>query len=141
MTSHTEQTTTYSSSHSASGTWPSMLSALWSWNGEYVGGAVGRTMLTGTEGSKGNRPSSSNVLQKKAKPIKISGQDTVNAVALLVDRKHVMSGGDEGKIRRWRIEDGKEAAGPLNAEGRIFNIAVSRDGQWVAGGTNWGRVL
>ena len=57
-----------------------------------------------------------------------------------MDGKHVVSGDDEGNIRRWRIEDGNEAAAPLNAKGRVFNIAVSRDGKWVVGGTNCGRV-
>jgi len=46
-----------------------------------------------------------------------------------------VSGDDEKKIRRWRIEDGKEVGTPIDAWGNVRNIAVSRDGNLIASGT------
>jgi WD40 repeat protein len=62
------------------------------------------------------------------------------SVAFLVDGKHVVGGGAEGKIRRWRVEDDKEVGTPMAAGNAVCNIAVSRDGRWVVGGTNEGEV-
>ena len=42
-----------------------------------------------------------------------------------------MSGGREGKIRRWRAEDGKEVGTPMDAGSEVYNIAVSQDGKWI----------
>jgi len=49
-------------------------------------------------------------------------------------------GDDEGKIRRWRIEDGKEVGVPMDAGSRVFDIAVSRDGRLIVSGTTSGQV-
>ncbi|KAF8554789.1 WD40 repeat-like protein, partial [Imleria badia] len=57
------------------------------------------------------------------------------SVAFLVDGKHVVSGGREGKIRRWRVEDGEEVGMPMDAGNSVCNIAVSRDGKWIVSGT------
>ena len=51
-----------------------------------------------------------------------------------------MSGGEEGKIRRWRVEDGREVGTPMNAGSAVGNLAVSRDGKWIVSGTTSGRV-
>jgi len=59
--------------------------------------------------------SSSAVHQQEAEPIVIDGPDDIYSVAFLADGKHVVSGDDKGKIRRWRIEDGKEAGTPMDA--------------------------
>ncbi|KAH0825676.1 WD40-repeat-containing domain protein, partial [Lanmaoa asiatica] len=45
-----------------------------------------------------------------------------------------------GKIRRWRMEDGKEVGIPMDAGDPIWNIAVSLDGKWVVSGTMNGKV-
>ena len=55
-------------------------------------------------------------------------------VAFLADGKHVLSGSREGKIRRWRVEDGKEVGTPMDAGSAVLSIAVSRDGKWVVSG-------
>ena len=65
----------------------------------------------------------------------IQDREIIYSVAFLADGKHVVSGGREGKIRRWRVEDGKKVGTPMDAGGIIFNIAVSRDGKWVVSGT------
>ena len=46
-----------------------------------------------------------------------------------------MSGGDEGKIRRWRVEDGMEVGTPIDVGSWVCSIAVSRDGKWIVSGT------
>jgi len=51
-----------------------------------------------------------------------------------------VSGGEEGKIRRWRIGDGKEVGTAMDAESGVLSIAVSRDGKVIVGGTRVGWV-
>ena len=84
-------------------------------------------------------PESSEVQPSSGKTIKIDGRGRIYAVAFLVDGKHVVSGGNEGKIRRWRVEDGTEVGALMNAGGDVYNIAVSRDGKWIVSGT-WNSV-
>ena len=66
-----------------------------------------------------------------AKTIKFDGRGKILSVAFLVDGKHIASSGVEGKIRRWRVEDGMEAGTPMDAGGLVCNFAVSRDGKWI----------
>jgi len=100
-------------------------------------GWVERTMLMRTQESS---ESSSIVHQQKARPIVIDGQDEIYSVVVLADGKHVVSGGEEGKIRCWHIEDGKEVGTAMDVGSRVLNIAVSRDGKVIVGGTNAGSV-
>ena len=83
---------------------------------------------------------SSSAQQKEAKPIEIDGRGKIYSVAFLADEKHVLSGGEEGKIRCWRVEDGREVGTPMDAGSIIFNIAVSRDGKRIVSGTGGGLV-
>ena len=78
---------------------------------------------------------SSEVQPSSAKMIEVDGRGRIYAVAFLIDEKHVVSGGDEGKIRRWRVEDGMEVGTPMDAGSIVYNIAVSRDGEWIVNGT------
>ena len=87
------------------------------------------------EGTLTRSPESSEVQPSSAKMIEVDGRGSIYTVALLVDEKHVVSGGDEGKIRRWRVEDGMEVGTPMDAGSTVFNIAVSRDGKWIVNGT------
>ena len=132
-----QQTTTHSSSHSLS---MSSKVRLGPKNGEYVRKTIEKTILTGTRESSENSSSSSNVQRTGAKLIDIYSPDTICAVVFLDDGKHVAGGGKEGKIRRWRIEDGKEVGWPMDAESPVCDIAVSRDGKWVVGGMESGWV-
>ncbi|KAH0834993.1 WD40-repeat-containing domain protein, partial [Lanmaoa asiatica] len=75
-----------------------------------------------------------------SRPMQIDVQDPVRSVACLVDGKHIVSGGDGGKIRRWRMEDGKEVGTPIDAGSDVLNIAVSRDGNWVVCGMDSGKM-
>ncbi|KAI9573369.1 hypothetical protein HD554DRAFT_2310612 [Boletus coccyginus] len=88
--------------------------------------------------SSENSSSSSVVHRKEATPIVIDGRDKIYSVAVPADGKYLVSGGDEGKIRRWRIEDGKEVGTAI--DGRILNIAISRDGKFIVGAMQSGWV-
>ena len=72
--------------------------------------------------------------------MKIVGHHKIYSVAFLGDGKQVVSGGDEGKIRLWRAEDGKEVETPMDATRQVNNIAVSRDGKWIVSGTDNGEL-
>ena len=65
------------------------------------------------------------------KTIEFDGRGKILSVAFLVDGKHIASSGVEGKIRRWRVEDGTEAGTPMDAGDLVCNFAVSRDGKWI----------
>ena len=90
--------------------------------------------------SSGNRPisESGGVHQEEAKMIEMDGRDLIWSVAFLVDERHIVSGGKEGKIRCWRVEDGKEMGAPMDAGAHVMDIAVSHDGKWVVSGTDSG---
>ena len=62
-------------------------------NGEHVGGTIENPILTGPRD------------ESETKPIEIDG---IHSVAFLADGRHIVSGGEEGKIRGWRVEDGRE---------------------------------
>ena len=132
--------------------------------GEYVGRTIESMILTGIQESsrRDNRPASSDsdqkeattiitgtqessedssfAHQKEAKRIKIDGRENIYSVAFLANGKHVVSGGKEKKIRRWRVEDGKEVGTPMDAGSEVRNIAVSRDEKWVVSGSDSGLV-
>ena len=63
--------------------------------------------------------------QKEPKLIVINGRSVIHSVAFLDDGKHVISSGSEGKIRHWRMEDGREVGTPMDARSVVSNIAVS----------------
>ena len=99
---------------------------------------VQNVILTRTQESSED---SSFAHQKEPKPIEIDGRQNMYSVAFLADGQHVVSGGWEGKIRRWRVADGKEVPGtPMDAGSPVLNIAVSRNGKWVVSGVPSGLV-
>ena len=108
-------------------------------NGEYMVRTIERMLVTRTQESR-EKLLSSTLYPKEAKTIEIDGQESIRSVAFLADGRHVVTGGLEGKIRRWRVKDGKEVGWPMDVQDTISNIAVSPDGKWVVGGTNCGLV-
>ena len=58
----------------------------------------------------------------------------VNSVLFTNDGKQVLSGDEEGMLRRWRVDDGQEVGEPFRAKGEIFTAALSPDGKWLACG-------
>ena len=93
--------------------------------------------LTGTKESSED---SSFAHQKEPKPIVIDGRGAICSDALLDDGKHVVSGAKEGRIRRWRMEDGREVGTSMYAGDFLQTIAVPPDGKWITSGTENGLV-
>ncbi|KAF8553361.1 WD40 repeat-like protein [Imleria badia] len=68
--------------------------------------------------------------------IDIDCRDRVSeSVTFLVDGKHFVSSSVDGKIRRWRAEDGKEVGIPMEVGNAVLDITASRDGKWIVSGT------
>ena len=102
---------------------------------------------TGIEGKKGGvskerqaegKSESSSTIQRK--PIRIVVEGTISSAVLLADGQQSVSGDKNGKIRRWRVEDGEEIGTPIDAESSVRCLATSQDGKWIAAGTESGRV-
>ena len=104
------------------------------------GEATESAILTGIQESNENESSSSIIGQKEENPIEIDGPNEIRSVAFLEDGQHVVSGGSEGRIRRWQVKDGKEVGTTMRAWSAIWSIAVSRDGKWIVSGTSSGQV-
>ena len=97
----------------------------------------------------GDRPSSGNGHEgvasvegqrKTTKLIEIKGEYGDIPVAFVGDAGYIV-GGDGDEIRRWQVNDGKEAGQPVNAGSEVCSIAASRDGKWIVCGTWSGQVV
>ena len=63
------------------------------------------------------------------------GTQRILSVVFVEDGKQVLSGGEDGVIRRWRVDDGQEVGKPIPVEGtEIYAAAVSPDGKWLVCG-------
>ena len=80
------------------------------------------------------------VLREEAEQTIIDGRHDIYSVAVLADGKHLVSGGTEGKIRRWRIEDGKKVGKAMGVGRSVSTVVVSQDGKVLVGGTKNGLV-
>ena len=112
---------------------------LWRKNGEHWTGCKNCADLKTQESSE-NSSSFSTVHGKEAEPVIIDSGEDIGSVAIFADGKHVVSSHDQGTIRRWRTEDGKEVGTAMNVGSGVLNIAVSRDGKLIVGGTVGGLV-
>jgi len=70
----------------------------------------------------------------------MDGRNIIWSVEFLAHGTYIVSGGLEGKVRRWRAEDGREVGTEMNAGGQVFDLAGSQDGKWVVSGTHNGLV-
>jgi len=71
-------------------------------------------------------------------PMEINVGRWLYAVTFSTDGEYILSGG-WGGVRVWRVQDGKQVAA---MEGdHALCLAVSKDGRWIAGGTDKGHVL
>ena len=109
-------------------------------NGKHVSETFKSAILTGTLESSENSSSSSTVHRSEGKPVVIVGRHDIYSVAFLGDRKHIVSGGEEGNIRLWRRLDGREVGTPMNAKSEVNNIAVLRGEKWIVSGTYSGEL-
>ena len=75
-------------------------------------------------------------LTDSPRSIEINGStQTICSVVFAEDGEQVLSGGKEGVIRRWRVDDRHEVGEPIRVEGaEIKAIALSPDGKWLACG-------
>ena len=72
---------------------------------------------------------SDNVIQ-----IEVDGRKSINSLVFLEDGKHLLGGGEDGTIRRWRVEDGREIEDQrITTPSAVRAIALSRDGNWIVG--------
>jgi WD40 repeat protein len=71
--------------------------------------------------------------------IEINGGNYIRAVVFAANGEYLVSGGGRERVRVWRVEDGKQMATMEAEYAQCF--AVSKDGRWIAAGTNWGHVI
>ena len=74
-------------------------------------------------------------------PIEIIAESgRMYAVAFSANGEHLLSGGD-GNVQVWRVEDAKKIATMEVTQGDdVRCLAVSKDGRWIAAGTDEGEV-
>lgn len=97
-------------------------------------------ILTRTQESNENSHTSRIVRRKEPKSFQIHARE-IWSVAFLVDGNHIVGGGADQKIGRWRVEDGREVEMPImGARSAVRGIAVSQDGRCVVSGTSHGVV-
>ncbi|KAF8550165.1 WD40 repeat-like protein [Imleria badia] len=61
----------------------------------------------------------------------LNGRNVILSVAFLPDGKHLISGGWEGILRRWQVQDGREVGTPINTGPTICGTGTSKDGNWA----------
>ena len=79
-----------------------------------------------------------NVEQERREPTEIDVGSLVYAVTFSTNGEHLVSG-SRGGVEVWRVEDGKRTVTMKASE--VACLAVSKDGKWIAAGTNLGEVL
>ena len=73
--------------------------------------------------------------RRLSRTIGIDTQHTIYSVVFAEDGKHVLSGGKEGMLRRWRVDDGNEVGDPIRVQGaEIYAVALSPDRKWLVCG-------
>ena len=72
-------------------------------------------------------------------PIEISGDIKIKAVTFTADGEYIVGGGDEARV--WQVEEGKQMPVATMAERDVFCLVVSKDGRWIAAGTNKGDAI
>ena len=64
----------------------------------------------------------------------------VYAVTFSANGEYLLSGGPGG-VRVWRVEDRTQVARMGARYGYVSCLAVSKDGRWIAAGTDWGELF
>ena len=63
--------------------------------------------------------------------LELNGRNVILSVAFLPDGKHLVSGGWEGVLRRWQVQDSREVGRSINTGPTICGISASKDGNWT----------
>ena len=64
-----------------------------------------------------------------------SSKKIIYSVLFAEEGKQVLSGGGEGVIRRWQVDDGQEVSELIRVEGaEVYAAALSPDGKWLVAG-------
>ena len=62
-------------------------------------------------------------------------QGATLSVRFLPDGKHIVVGGEDGTVRRWKLEEGNglacEVGKPIHSEGGMNAAVASKDGRWI----------
>ena len=66
--------------------------------------------------------------------IEINGRNNIWAVAFAANGEHIVGGGTNREVGVWRVEDGKQMA--TMAAQDVNCLALSKDGRWIAAGTD-----
>ncbi|KIO04801.1 hypothetical protein M404DRAFT_142102, partial [Pisolithus tinctorius Marx 270] len=64
----------------------------------------------------------------------------VYAVAF-AGESQVVGGCWNGKIRRWKIEDGQQQGPTMKADNSVYSAVVSQDGRWIVSGAGGNAIL
>jgi WD40 repeat protein len=67
-----------------------------------------------TDAQESNGKSFASNVATDSNAIEIVTEYLIYSVAFFADGEHVVSGGEERKIRRWRVKDGKEVVKPMD---------------------------
>ena len=73
--------------------------------------------------------------------IVVDGSGCILSLVFLEDGKHLLSGGQDGMIRQWRIEDAMEVGEAIKASGCVRAIALSSDRGWIISGEHSGATV
>lgn len=93
---------------------------------------------------RGDRPNLTHY-SDNTRTIEIDGRCAIWSLVFLEDGRHILSGGEDGMIRQWRVEDGREVGHPFRANSGVQAMAVSGDRKWIVSGeekvaTVWNRI-
>lgn len=73
--------------------------------------------------------------------IVVDGSDGVLSLVFLEDGRHLLSGGKDGKIRQWRVEDASEVGEAIKTSSSVRSIALSSDRRWIISGEHGGATV
>ncbi|KAN0087882.1 WD40-repeat-containing domain protein [Tylopilus felleus] len=87
----------------------------------------------------------SSTMTEHSPPIKINAGKCVHAVTFSANGEYLLSCVRDQYVGVWRVQDGKRVAmmatGVQGDVDEVLCLAVSKDGQWIAAGTFWGKVV
>lgn len=73
--------------------------------------------------------------------IEIDGGKAIWSLVFLEDGKHLLSGGEDGLIRQWYVEDGTTVGETIRARTGVEAIVLSNDRKWIVSGEHkWATV-